>query len=225
MSDMLEQTHTLSPLSESIQMYLVTIARLAVDDKPVPLSQLGAELSVSAVSANEMCRKLQDRGLVIYRPYKGVTLTPEGLTRANYVLCRHRLWEVFLVDVLGFDYEQAHDAACRLEHTTPDLVANRLDRYLGFPQTNPLGEPIPRMRESITGQTPLTLSMVGLGQTVYVARIDAPKQTKRFLEQQGLSTGKAISIIAISDSAVLLETNNRQLSLLRDVAEKVAVTR
>jgi DtxR family Mn-dependent transcriptional regulator len=134
----------LTPLTESMQMYLVTIARLRTDGQPVPLSQLADVLSISSVSVNEMCRKLQDHGLVNYRPYKGATLTQDGERRAFHILRRHRLWEVFLVDKLGFDYDQAHEIACQLEHATPNLLADRLDFFLEYPLVNPQGEPIPR---------------------------------------------------------------------------------
>ena len=131
-------------LSESMETYLITIARLRVDDQPVPLSQLAEVLSISPVSVNEMCRKLQDQGFALYQPYKGVLLTPEGEKRAFYTLRRHRLWEVFLVQKLKFNFVEAHEAACQLEHSTPNLVADRLEVYLDYPATNPEGEPIPR---------------------------------------------------------------------------------
>ena len=137
---------SLAQISDSMQMYLVTIARLRTNGQPVPLSQLAETLSVSSVSVNEMCHKLQDDGLLVYRPYKGASLTKEGERRAFHILRRHRLWEVFLVDKLGFDYEQAHESACQLEHATPDQVADQLDVFLGYPTVNPQGEPIPRDR-------------------------------------------------------------------------------
>ena len=114
-------------LSDSMQMYLVTIARLRDNGNPVPLSLLADTLSISPVSVNEMCRKLQDQGLVVYQPYRGALLTDVGDERACHILRRHRLWEVFLVDKLGFDYDEAHNVACQLEHATPDAVADRLD--------------------------------------------------------------------------------------------------
>ena len=126
-------------LSESMQMYLITIARLRDNGSPVPLSLLADTLSISPVSVNEMCRKLQDQGLVVYQPYKGALLTDVGDERACHILRRHRLWDVFLVDKLGFEYGEAHDIACQLEHATPDAVADRLDHYLDYPPVNPIG--------------------------------------------------------------------------------------
>ena len=88
-------------LTENAQMYLLEIARLCEVETPVPLSRLAEELRISSSSANEMCRKLETQGFLIYQPYKGVVLTDDGQTFANYLLRRHRLWEVFLVEKLG----------------------------------------------------------------------------------------------------------------------------
>ncbi len=89
-------------ISDSMQMYLVTIAREQDHQIPVPLSELSRVLSISPVSANEMCRKMQDSGMVSYLPYKGVSLTDEGEQLARSILRKHRLWEVFLVENSGW---------------------------------------------------------------------------------------------------------------------------
>ena len=106
-------------ISESAQMYLVKIKRLEEEMNPVPLSFLAESLSISPVSVNEMCRKMQEQDLIDYQPYKGASLTPAGDKEALQVLRRHRLWEVFLVDHLRFSFEQAHELADALEHVTP----------------------------------------------------------------------------------------------------------
>ena len=90
------------PISDSVQMYLVKLKRLEEEVNPVPLSYLADSLSISPVSVNEMCRKMQDQELIDYQPYKGASLTPEGEREALKILRRHRLWEVFLVEELHF---------------------------------------------------------------------------------------------------------------------------
>ena len=151
-------------LSESVQNYLVNIVRLRESEQePVPLSHLAEALSISPISVNDMCRKLQDQGLVIYRPYKGVYLTEQGQLHAYYIVRRHRLWEVFLVQKLGFDYEEAHEAACRLEHATSDSVADQLDAFLSHPTVNPQGLPIPRPEGILPNCTPRLLSELSAG--------------------------------------------------------------
>ena len=91
------------PMTEAAEMYLLRIALLAQDQEPVPISRLADALDVSPISANQMCRKLETRGLVTYQPYKGVTLTPKGKHIALQVLRKRRLWEVFLGSKLGLD--------------------------------------------------------------------------------------------------------------------------
>ncbi|MEA3349343.1 MAG: metal-dependent transcriptional regulator [Chloroflexota bacterium] len=214
---------TLSPLSESIQMYLVTIVRLRMNDHPVPLSQLADDLSISPVSANEMCRKLQDHGLVIYQPYKGASLTEEGEQRAYYVLRRHRLWEVFLVDKLGLDYDQSHADACQLEHATSELLADRLDAFLGYPAVNPRGEPIPRTDASIAERALLPLAKLSTGQHGHVIRCDVNKAALTFLDEQGIRPGALFAILATAEDSLLVQVGNAHISLVRSLAEAVQV--
>ena len=133
-------------MSESEEMYLVTIARLneSGDNLPVPVSQLAAELNVLPVSANQMIRKLEETGWVCYTPYKGVSLTEEGAALALQILRHRRLWEVFLVEKLKIPVAEAAELACRLEHFLPVDAAERLAIYLGNPGISPTGSPIPQ---------------------------------------------------------------------------------
>ncbi len=208
-------------LTESMQMYLVTIVRLRDDGKPVPLSQLADALSISPVSVNEMCRKLQDQGLVNYRPYKGATLTPEGERRACYILRRHRLWEVFLVNKLGFDYEQAHQIACQLEHATPNLLADRLDIFLQYPSANPEGEPIPRADGALPARPLSTLAALSPGQQGHVVRCDAGDAACAFLDQQGVRPGALLTVVATGADSVLVQIGDAHVSLAQGLSEAI----
>lgn len=122
-------------MSESSEMYLISIARLIERgvQEPVALSQLAEELSILPVSANEMVHKLQQEGCLEYQPYYGVSLTQAGRRIANRVLRSRRLWESFLIEHLGVAPEQADSLACRFEHITPGKVVDRLERYLKQP--------------------------------------------------------------------------------------------
>jgi DtxR family Mn-dependent transcriptional regulator len=208
-----------------MQMYLVTIARLRVDGRPVPLAQLADALSISAVSVNEMCRKLQDHGLVIYRPYKGALLTTEGELRANHILRRHRLWEVFLVEKLGFaySYSQAHDFACQLEHATPNLLADRLDVFLGYPAVNPNGDPVPRADGMLPARPLHPLTALSAGQTGHVVRFDVDDASRGFLEEHGVRPGQPLTMLAVSGDSVLLRVGGAAVSLARGLADSIRV--
>ncbi len=213
----------LTPLSESVQMYLVTIARLRMNGNPVPLSQLADDLSISPVSANEMCRKLQDHGLVIYRPYKGASLTPEGERRAYYILRRHRLWEVFLVNKMGLDYDQSHDIACQLEHATSELLADRLDAFLGRPAVNPRGEPIPRVDGEIVERASVPLSKLSTGQRGHVLGCDVNEAARAFLDERGMRPGATFAVMATAEGSLLVQVGGAYISLARSLAEAVRV--
>jgi len=212
-----------SLLSESMQMYLVTIARLQADSQPVPLSQLAQVLSVSPVSVNEMCRKLQDQGLVIYQPYKGASLTSEGEGRAYRILRRHRLWEVFLVEKLGFEYDQAHDAACQLEHATPDRLTDRLDVFLGQPTVNPKGDPIPRADGALPARLLRPLTELSAGQRGHVVRCDVDGPAQAFLDEQSVRPGAPLVVVATAEDSLLVKVGETHISLARALAEAVQV--
>jgi DtxR family Mn-dependent transcriptional regulator len=211
----------LTPLSESVQMYLVTIVRLRTDGQPVPLSELAEALSISPVSVNEMCRKMQDQGLLVYRPYKGATLTEDGERRAIHILRRHRLWEVFLVEKLGLSYEQAHEAACELEHSTSDLVADGLDVFLGRPAVNPHGEPIPRTDGDLSTRTLVSLTALSAGQRGHVVQCELPEASRAFLEAQGVRPGVSLTSMGIARDSILVQVEGKHLSLARDLADEI----
>ncbi|MFP3896479.1 MAG: metal-dependent transcriptional regulator, partial [Anaerolineales bacterium] len=209
-------------LSDTVQMYLVSIARLREDADPVPLSALARELSLAPVSVNEMCRKLQDRGLVIYRPYEGVSLTPEGERWALAILRRHRLWEVFLVKKLGLTYEQAHEAACGLERATSDLVADQLDLYLDSPMVNPLGYPIPRPDGDSPGRL-LPLDRLAVGEGGRVVRCDVDGAVGTFLREQGIQLGASLTVVAAAEAVLSVRAAGGEISLTLPLARNIQV--
>ena len=209
------------PRSASVQMYLLSILRLGQVDEPVPLSQLAATLGVSPVSVNQMCRRLEDEGFVTYIPYKGVSITSAGAELAGRILRRHRLWEVFLVDQLHVNSGQAHGIACRLEHATSDQLAERLSAYLGNPQTNPEGEPIPESSGQILPTPAKSLNEMKAGSVGYCVRCTSDEASRSFLSGQGLKPGAPITIVAMAASSVLLELDGKRLSLSRNLAETV----
>jgi DtxR family Mn-dependent transcriptional regulator len=212
-------------ISESMQMYLVTIARLREDNQPVPLSLVAEALAVSPVSVNEMCRKLQDQGLLVYQPYKGASLTTEGERRAHYVLRRHRLWEVFLVEELGLDYQQAHEAACQLEHSTPDVVADRLEAFLGNPKVNPEGLAIPAANGRLPQRELTPLSEMAAGEQGHVVMVGVQDAGKAFLLGHGVSPGSPFTILAVGDEGLLLQIAGVSVSISKKLAEAVTVER
>jgi len=211
-------------LSESMEMYLVTIARLREDGRqPVPLSHLAEALSVTPVSVNEMCRKLQDSGYLVYRPYKGAMLTETGEKYANYVLRRHKLWEVFLIEKLHLDYRDASEAACALEHVIKDEVIDRLDEFLDFPSVDTKGFPIPSSNGRTGRKKTIPLSKVPVGQKGHVLSCNVPEEIKIFLEQHYVRAGVIVTVVAAGENNILIKANDKQVTLSKDIAEKIII--
>ncbi len=210
-------------LSDSKEMYLVTISRLSEPGQPVPLSQLARELSVTSVSVNEMCRKLQDQGYVVYQPYQGVWLTEPGEKLANNTLRRHRLWEVFLVDKLGFDYSNAHQIACQMEHIMTDLMMDKLDKYLDFPKQNPVGEPIPSGDLESHQSPPILLTKLPVGSRGRVLRFDVTESASAFLKDAGIQPGKEIALIGVGSNNLLIQVNQEHVSLSISLAQSILI--
>jgi len=215
------------PTSEAEEMYLITIA-MAVEEGhegPVPVPQLAKALGVSRVSANEMVKKLADRGLVEYARYKGASLSPAGEEIARAVLRRRRLWSVFLSERLGLTPQAADTVACEFEHITPADVAQRLAEFLGDPQTSPQGKPIPAAsadasRPAVT--IPLGEAQVGRG--VEVVGVDGDTAGRSFLSEQGIAPGARITLLAVADGgACLVETDGGRVHISADLARTVTV--
>ncbi len=217
-------------MSESIEMYLSTIIRLRKSrGEPVPLSALADALSISSVSANEMCRKMQEQGLVLYRPYKGVTLTDEGERRGLAVLRRRGLWTVFLTQKLGLDPERALEVADALEHGTPNDVANRMADFLGNPRVTPLGTPIPSSNTAFAYPVAAPLTAIATGRVGHVAELPTDAAVREFLHQHGLQVGTPVTVLSIADAGERLlalgaeDGPRHHLSLTQDTAARVLV--
>lgn len=193
-------------MSESEEMYLVIIAKANESGQdPVPLAHLATELKVQPVSANQMIKKLEEAGKVVYTPYKGVGLTTAGKNEASRILRHRRLWEVFLAERLGFSPTEADEIACRLEHVAEDDVVERLSSYLGSPLVSPQGKPIPAP-SSIEGETDLDapLALCAAGAQVTISAIKSGEAEKNFLRQAGLMLGAKLSVVAIQSNGACL---------------------
>jgi DtxR family Mn-dependent transcriptional regulator len=211
-------------------MYLSTIIRLRESrSEPVPLSTLANALSIASVSANEMCRKLQEQGLVIYQPYKGVTLTEEGERQGRAVLRRRGVWTVFLTQKLGVEPEYAREVADALEHSTPDDITDRLAAFLGNPRVTPLGTPIPSANTAFAYPVAVPLTTIATGQMGHVAELPSDATIRDFLHKHGLQVGTPVTVLSIADSGERLlaigagANHTRHLSVIQATVEQILV--
>lgn len=213
-------------MSESEEMYIITISGLQGGDPnmPVPLSKLANDLEVQSVSVNQMVKKLEENGLVIYAPYKGVTLTPDGQKIAKQVLRLRRLWEVFLVDKLNLSIPDAEALACRMEHITPLVVAEQLAEYLDHPVVNPQGFQIPPgMDEAYEPAKITALGTVPVGEQFTVHHIKAAGDTAEFLHSNGVVPGAVLKVLGKGPQLILIQIKEAKMQLALHLAEMVFV--
>src|SRR5215510_9393285 len=124
-------------------IYLGTHAPPGAEPRLMAMGQLAAALGITPGTATTMVKTLAESGLVKYEPYAGVALTRAGRRLAGLVLRRHRLVELFLVQVMGFRWDEVHEEAEQLEHVVSDRLIDRMDDMLGRPGVDPHGDPIP----------------------------------------------------------------------------------
>ncbi len=183
----------------------------------VALGKLATAMEVVPGTVTTMVRTLADAGLVKYEPRIGVSLTPAGEKLALHVLRRHRLLELFLVEVLKFDWSEVHEEAEELEHAMSDKLIEKMDAYLGRPTVDPHGDPIPSATGEIKPRQTIPLSRSASGQRVRIARID--NQDPRFLkyaDDNGLRPGAELAVLtadAIS-GAITVRTRDDKLVAL-----------
>ena len=128
----------------SKENYLKSIYSLnSTHGENVSTSQVAQKLEITNAATSEMARKLAKLGYLNYEKYKGVELTEKGRKVALQIIRRHRLWEVFLINVLGMSWSEVHDEAEKLEHNTSETLINKIDEHLDFPEFDPHGHPIP----------------------------------------------------------------------------------
>ena len=203
------------------QLHLVRKAEL------VPMGQLATALGVVPGTATTMVKALAESGLVKYEPYAGVRLTASGERLAAMVVRRHRLIELFLVEVMGMSWTEVHEEAEHLEHAVSDRLIERIDEMLGHPSTDPHGDPIPDP-EGILERTPLdNLMTCPLNVPVTVTRVtDQDPEFLRFVERRELKPGEVVEVEerdSAADSVRLRGRNDRPITIGTGAAAKVLV--
>lgn len=163
---------------------------------------LAERIGVSASTASESIRKLADQGLVHHEKYGAVTLTDAGRRAALAMVRRHRLMETFLVQELGYSWDEVHDEAEILEHAVSDRMLDRIDAKLGHPTRDPHGDPIPAADGQVPTPPARQLSACQDGDAGTVARIsDADPEMLRYFDSVGISLDSRVQVLARRDFA------------------------
>ncbi|MHA4807672.1 metal-dependent transcriptional regulator [Flavitalea flava] len=166
--------------SVSKENHLKAIFHLQSEQGMVTTNALAAALQTRPASVTDMLKKLKEQKLLLYERYKGFKLNNEGKKAAIQVIRKHRLWEYFLVKKLQFGWDEVHEIAEELEHISSKKLVDRLDAFLGFPDTDPHGDPIPDAQGKFNICQQISLSELPLNKMVEVSGI--ARQTTEMLE-------------------------------------------
>ena len=212
---------------QAIEDYLKTIYMLAQEESPVSTSRIAEAREVKPASATSMIKRLAHLKMVNYEKHYGVTLTQSGEKLALEVIRHHRLIELYLMEALGFSWDEVHEQADILEHVISEKLEERIAAALNHPEFDPHGDPIPAKDGSMALVDVELLSTVPAGQTVWVRRIidDANSELLRYLAEMGLVPGTAVSVqeVAPFEGPLTLLIDEKTRVIGRNVAASILV--
>ncbi len=187
-------------LSFTEENYLKSIIQLTIFDDDITevgVNKLAENLGVKPATVSDMVRKLKDKGLVNYQRYGKVSLTKEGQLKGMLVVRRHRLWETFLQEKLGFNWDEVHELAEELEHIHSKKLIDRLDNFLDNPSFDPHGDAIPNAQGEIIIPYRKTLSEGEDGKSYKIVAVkDNSPEFLKYVNRLNLAIGDKVSVVS-----------------------------
>lgn len=217
-----------SRVTPAIEDYLKAIYTLQQQGGTVTTSMLGDQRGFKPGSVTGMIKKLAEMNLVQHTPYQGVQLTADGEKIALEVIRHHRLLELYLVEALGYSWDEVHEEAERLEHHISEKLEARIAAHLGNPDVDPHGDPIPTVEGRLPISANLRLAELAVGERVRIVRVrDQSADRLRYLAGLGLTPGACVLIAesAPFDGPISLRVGAQIHPLDRRLARTIEVTR
>lgn len=215
-------------VSSSKENYIKAIFHLQEEAGVVTTNALARQLDTRAASVTDMLKKLKTQKLLLYEKYKGFKLSPDGRKMALQIIRKHRLWEFFLVEKLQFGWQEVHEMAEELEHISSKKLIDRLDEFLGFPKSDPHGDPIPDINGKFSQKKQVSLLDLKLNVSAVVSNIsDQSPEMLELLSHKGLGLGTKLEVKKrfLFDNSVELKVKNQQpITISENVAKNVFVT-
>lgn len=215
-------------LSPSVEDYLKAIYKLEAqpDAPPVATGAVAHAMDVSPASASNMIKRLAELDFLTYEAYEGATLTDHGRKVALEVIRHHRLLELYLKEVMGFEWGEIHDEAERLEHHISERFEDRIEEMLGHPTRDPHGHPIPTRDGVVDDLSAHALSDLDAGAAAHIDHIsDEDADLLELLEQRGLLPGAHVEVVETRplEGLLVVAVDGSEQLLGRAVADKVFV--
>jgi DtxR family Mn-dependent transcriptional regulator len=208
--------------------YLSVIYKSADSNGEIRVNQIAESLNISAAAVTDMLRKLSSEGYVEYKRYKGIRLTKSGEEYARGMVRRHRIWELFLHQIVGLPWDKVHDEAHNLEHGASNELINRMEEMLDFPEYDPHGDPIPDKNGKLPkGNFGIPLGNVKSGRKVKVSRVhDFDSSFLQYISKIGIELNTEITVVDTLefDNSLLIQINKKETSISSKVASNIFVT-
>jgi DtxR family Mn-dependent transcriptional regulator len=214
-------------LSLAEENYLkIVYGLLAQNPKGASTNEIALKMNTKASSVTDMIQKLADKNLLNYRKYQGVKTTKQGKELAFQIIRKHRLWEVFLSEKLGFAWDEVHELAEQLEHIQSEELTNRLDCFLGYPKYDPHGDPIPDSAGNIESIESKRVSELKVGNKgIIVGVYDSSDSFLQYLSKHNLNLGVLIEILDLHefDNSMRLRIELTECTVSREVCNNLKV--
>ena len=211
----------------SEENYLKIIYHLGQErQEEVTTNAIADAMQTKASSVTDMLKKLHEKSLVEHKKYQGVTLTKKGEKSALFVIRKHRLWEVFLVEKLHFSWDEVHEVAEQLEHIQSDKLIEELDKLLLYPEKDPHGDPIPDKFGHMPTLKSELLSQMRPNEVAQCVGVkNTSKEFLQYLNKIDISIGKEIKILEIHsfDNSIEIQLDSRTINISSIIAENIYV--
>jgi len=211
----------------SEENYLKAIFHLeTLSGAGISTNAIANKLETKASSVTDMVKKLAEKEVLIYKKYQGVSLTELGRRTAASVIRKHRLWEVFLVEKLNFSWDEVHDVAEQLEHIKSPKLINELDAFLGYPKTDPHGDPIPDEHGTFHKIEKRRLSTLKENESgVCVGVDDSSASFLKYLDKHQISLGKTIEVVSIEpfDGSLNIKVDGKDISISNKISNNIYI--
>ncbi|MFC4162650.1 metal-dependent transcriptional regulator [Epilithonimonas zeae] len=206
--------------------YLKALYHLVNENDEVSVNDLSRQLNIKMPSVNSMIKKFAEKNWVKYESYKPIKLTESGKKEASLIVRKHRLTEMFLVEKMGFGWENVHEIAEQLEHIHSDIFFDKMDEILNYPKVDPHGEPIPDKDGNVIQPDLKKLSKCKENETVELASVTtSSEEFLNFLNKRNLSLGTEIKVLQKEDfdQSIKVFYNGQEENFSKTVCDRLLV--
>lgn len=203
-------------LSQTEENYLKVLYKLIVLNGEASVNEISKTLEIKMPTVNSMMKKLAEKNLVIYQSYKPLKLTPEGEKSAALIIRKHRLTEMYLVEKMGFTWDEVHPIAEQIEHLQSEAFFQKMDEILGYPIVDPHGSPIPNPQGVVTKVDYIKLKDCKAGQRVEIKAVKpSSNNLLRFLTSKNIALGTQLTILSTEpyDNSIKVSYQNNKIEV------------